>query len=310
MYLPNLANNRHPYDSLAGVGHLRTARCVAVNSVVIEKKHLLLILVPVMVGGLPILALADNTETAKLVTEDAFPVDAGSTELEFGYQYVTADTLFDTDGDVIARGDLEGQIIIAKATYGIRERLDASIEVMWRHVIKDADSQLGDGIGNVTVSAKWLFYQDDEKGLAVAWVPGFTAPFAGDALNERLAPGQVYWSINNLLVLTYVVGGFNLNLDVGHFLALGNDRGDQRSEFIGDIAVGRQLSSWLQLEAELNYGHLTVNRGNGSVNFAVTVGAIMNVSNSVRIDVGLQQVLDGRNADKHTFWLANLSKTF
>ncbi len=84
----------------------------------------------------------------------------------------------------------------------------------------------------------------------------------------------------------------------------------QASEFIGDIAVGRQLSSWLQLEAELNYGHATVSRGNGSVNFAVTVGAIMNVSNSVRIDVGLQQVLDGRNADKATIWLANFSKTF
>ena len=72
----------------------------------IEKKHLLLIFVPVMTGGLPNLAFADNTETAKLVTEDAFPVDTGSTELEFSYQYVTADTLFDNDGEVITRGDL------------------------------------------------------------------------------------------------------------------------------------------------------------------------------------------------------------
>jgi hypothetical protein len=277
---------------------------------VIEKKHLLLILVPVMAGDLPILAWADNTETAKLVTEDAFPVDAGSTELEFSYQYVTADTLHDNDGEVIARGNLEGQITVAKATHGIREGLDASIEVAWWDLIKDADSQLSGGIGNVTVSAKWLFYQDDEKCLAVAWIPGVTAPFARDTLNETLVPGQDYWSINNLLVLTCVIGGFNLNVDVGHFLALGNDRGDQRSEFIGDIAVGRQLNSGLQLEAELNYGHATVSRGNGSVNFAITVGAIMNVSDSMRIDVGLQQVLDGRNADKTTIWLANLSKTF
>jgi hypothetical protein len=263
-----------------------------------------------MAGGLPVLALAGNTETAKLVAEDAFPVDADSTELEFGYQYVTADTLFDNDGEVIVRGELTGQIIVAKVTHGIRKGLDASIELVWRDVIEDADSQLGDGIGNVTVGAKWLFYQNDEKGLAAGWVTGFTAPFAGETVNERLAPGQDYWSINNLLVLTNVVGGFNLNLDVGHFLTIGNDRGDQRSEFIADVAIGRQFSSWLQLEAELNYGHATVSRGNGSVNFAVTVGAIMNVSDSMRIDIGLQKILDGRNADKTTFWLANFSKTF
>jgi len=277
---------------------------------VIEKKFLLFMLLPVMAGSLPVLALAGYAENAKLVPEDAFPVDADSTELEFGYQYVTADTSFDYDGDVIVRGELEGQIIVAKMTHGIREGLDASIEVAWRDVIEDSDSQLGDGIGNVTVTAKWLFYQNDEKGLAVGWVTGFTAPFAGDAVNERLAPGQDYWSINNLLVLTNVVGGFNLNLDVGHFLTIGNDRGDQRSEFIADVAVGRQLGSWLQLEAELNYGHATVSRGNGSVNFAVTAGAIMNISDSMRIDIGLQKIIDGRNADKTTFWIANFSKTF
>ena len=271
---------------------------------------MLLILVPVMAGGLPILALADNVETAKLVTEDAFPVDAGDTELEFGYQYATADTLFDTDGEVIARGDLKGQIIVAKVTHGIRERLDASIEVTWRDLIEDTDNELGDGIGNITVNAKWLFYQNNEKGLAVGWVPGFTAPFAGDRVNERLAPGQDYWSINNLLVLTYVVGGFNLNVDVGHFLAIGDKRGDQRSEFIGDVAFGWQLNTWLQFQAEFNYGHASASRGNGSVNYAATIGAVMNVSDSVRIDVGLQEVVVGRNADNVTVLIANFSKTF
>ena len=271
---------------------------------------MLLILVPVMAGGLPILALADNVETAKLVTEDAFPVDAGSTEFEIGYQHGTADTLFDYDGELIARGDVEGQFIVAKVTHGIRERLDASIEVSWRDVIEDADGELGDGIGNITVNAKWLFYQDDEKGLAVGWVPGFTAPFAGDAVNERRAPGQDYWSINNLLVLTYVVGGFNLNVDVGHFLALGDKRDDQRSEFIGDVALGWQLNTWLQIQAEFNYGHASASRGNGSVNYAATIGALMNVSDSVRIDVGLQEVVVGRNADNVTVLIANFSKTF
>ena len=178
-------------------------------------------LLSVIATGLPIFALADNVETTKLVTEDAFPVDAGSTELEFGYQYVTADRVFDNNGNVSVRADLAGQIIVAKASHGIGEGLDASVQVMWWDVIEDADNQLSDGIGNVTVSAKWLFYQNNEKGLAVSWVPGFTAPIAGNAVSDKLAPGQNYWSVNNLLVLTLVVGAFNLNVDIGHFVPVG-----------------------------------------------------------------------------------------
>lgn len=264
----------------------------------------------VMAIGLPIVALADNVETAKLITEDAFPVDAGSTELEFGYQYLAADSVFDDSGNESVRGNLAGQIIAAKASHGIGEALDASIEIAWRDLIEDADNQLSNGVGNVTVSAKWLFYQNNEKGLAVSWVPGFTAPIVGDAASEKLAPGQDYWSVNNLLVLTFVTGAFNLNVDLGHYLPVGDNRDELRNEFIGDIAVGRQINSWLQLEAELNFGHATVSRGSGSVNHAVTVGAVMNVDDSMRLDVGLQRVEGGRNADRFTVWVVNFSKTF
>jgi hypothetical protein len=264
----------------------------------------------VIATGLPIVALADNVETAKFVTEDAFPVDAGSTELEFAYQYVTADSVFDNNGNVSVRGDLSGQIITAKASHGIGEGLDVSVQVAWRDMIEDADNQISDGIGNVTVSAKWMFYQNSEKGLAVGWVPGFTAPIAGDAVSEKLTPGQDYWSVNNLLVLTYVVDAFNLNVDIGHFLPVGDNRDEQRDEFIGDIAVGWQLNSWMQLAAELNFGHATVSRGNGSVNRALTVGAVMTVDDSMRLDIGQQTVEGGRNAEKFTIWLVNFSKTF
>ena len=95
-----------------------------------------------------------------------------------------------------------------------------------------------------------------------------------------------------------------------HFLALGDERGDQRSEFIGDVAVGWQLKDWLQLQAEINYGHASATRGNGSVHYAATIGAIMNVTDSVRIDVGLQGVVLGRNADNASVWIANFSKSF
>ena len=164
---------------------------------VLSKPAVALVLGVLATGLHPAPTIANDAESAKLITEDAFPVDPGSTELEFGYHYATADTLFNNDGQVFARGDLSGQIILAKATRGIKSGLDASIEFGWRDLIEDEDGELGDGIGNVTVSAKWLFSHHDQKGLALAWLPGFTAPFAGDAVNERIAPGQNYWSMNN-----------------------------------------------------------------------------------------------------------------
>ena len=47
--------------------------------IMIDIRLLLLFFLPMMVGVMPVFALAQNTETAKLVTEDALPLDAGST---------------------------------------------------------------------------------------------------------------------------------------------------------------------------------------------------------------------------------------
>ena len=184
------------------------------------------------------------------------------------------------------------------------------MELSWRDVIKDEANQLGDNIGNLTVTAKWLFYQSNEMDLTVAWLPGFTAPVAGSASGENIAPGQDYWSLNNLLVLTHVDGRFNFNMDVGLFLPVGGDRGDQRVELIGDVAAGYQATPMIQVFAELNFGQATISGGADSANYAATAGVTLNVTDSMRIDLGLQTVVYGRNADRDRFWLANFSKTY
>ncbi len=258
----------------------------------------------------PTSVMSGDAETAKLITEDAFAVDAARTELELGYQYATAERLFSDDGQQINRGALRGQSALVKVTRGIRSGLDVSLEIVWRELIEDVVGDSLERTGNFTANTKWQFFENEKQSIAVAWVPGVTGAFAGVTLGAGLAPGQNYWSVNNLLVLSYGKGAFNLNLDAGHFLPIGDDRHDQRSQLIGDIAAGWQLRPWLQLGAEVNFGHATVSRGNGSVGLAVTGNAILNVSETVRIDVGVQEVLDGRNADDATIWVANFSKTF
>ena len=264
----------------------------------------------VVAGLFPAQSSIADVETAKLITEDAPPVDAGHTEFEFGYQYGTADKSYDNNEDLFDRGKLEGQIFVAKLSRGIRDGFDVSVELSWRDVIKDEANQLGDNIGNLTVTAKWLFHRSKDMGLAIAWLPGFTAPVSGSASGENIAPGQDYWSLNNLLVLTHVDGRFNFNMDVGLFLPVGGDRGDQRAEFIGDVAAGYQATPMIQVFAELNFGQATISGGADSANYAATAGVTWNVKDSMRIDLGLQTVVYGSNADRSRFWLANFSKTY
>ena len=62
------------------------------------------------------------------------------------------------------------------------------------------------------------------------------------------------------------------------------------------MAIGYQLTFWFQPEVEFNYSHDRVaSPGGDSELFALTVGAILNLSSSLRLDLGVQQALYGRN---------------
>ena len=253
---------------------------------------------------------AQLAETAYLVTEDAYPVDPGNTEVEFNYSYVTADNFFDSDGDRTASGKIEGQIFSATATRGLKDNLDVALSVSWRDVSRDDDGTLADELGTVTVTAKYLFYRNETKDIAVSWLPGFTFPFKDSSGTEGVAPGQDFTSINNMLVLTYTEEGFSASADVAVNIAVSGDRGDQVVEYLIDGAVGYQISPRLKALAELNFTYSFLKNLSDANVGSVVVGAVANVTNSFRVDLGIQYTMVGRDAASANIFLANFSKTF
>jgi hypothetical protein len=262
---------------------------------------------PDEVGG----TQAPEAETAKLVTEDAPPVDPGATEIELGYQFGGAKKAYDSANKITKRGTLAGQIFLLKVTHGIADGLDAAVEVEARDLLKDEEKQLDDGAGNVHANVKWRLWESEAAGVTLSWLPGFTAPFSEPSENEPiLSPGQDYWSLNNLVAFTVHGERVTWSLDAGYVLPIGDHRDDDRGELQAGAALGYQLCSWLQPVVELNYAHGYVKNAPDADSFAATGGAILNVSDAVRLDLGAQQTFYGRNTDTVTRFLANLSVTF
>jgi hypothetical protein len=261
-----------------------------------------------LAGTGPLLAQA---ETAKLVTEDALPVDPGVLEVEFGYQIGEAGRIFDEHGQSANRERLAGHLLALKATRGIKEGLDAAVELSWRNVLEDEEEALADSLGNVAVTAKWRVFSSTSGRAALSWVPGITAPLSDSSRStERVAPGQVYWSADNLLAFTFAGNVFNLSADAGYFLAVGGERGDQRGELVADAAVGFQITGWLQPVVELNFSEAYAKNAEDSTSLRATWGVVLSLPRATRLDLGLQKVIDGKNADRVTALLANFSVSF
>ncbi len=251
-----------------------------------------------------------SPETAKVATEDAPTVDPGRTEVELTYSFGHAGRVFNSAGHVRDRGTLDVQLFTVTATRGLVDGLDTALSVAWQDLIVDDDDEFDDGVGNVVVNAKWRFFQSGDGTMVLSWLPGFTAPFSGEARDREFIPLQDYWSLDNLVALTLVGERLNLSLDAGYVLPFGGERNTDRGNITGNAALGYQLTPWFQPEVELNYGHGFVDDGTDTDFLGATAGVILNLPRDLRLDLGFRQTFYGRNVELGTGVLANFSVTF
>ncbi len=78
---------------------------------------------------------------------------------------------------------------------------------------------------------------------------------------------------------------------------------------MSDAAAGYQLTPWLQPEVEVNYSHDFIDGDDDLDELAVTAGAIVNLPHGLRLDLGVQRIVYGRNAPFGTRFLVNFSVT-
>lgn len=252
---------------------------------------------------------AYGAETAKLVTEDAPTVERGDTEFELSYSYATAARAYRSNNHTTDRGANHTHTANAKVSHGLTSTLDMSIAWEWVKISDhDESPSSGTSLGDVTINTKYNFFANAVHYLS--FVPAVLIPTGGVSNERELGPGQDYWSLDPMLAYTYVNDAFTGGSDIGYSIPLGHEREDQRGIFFTDLAAGYQVSDLFQPIAELNFAQEYVVGQPNPYTFGITAGVILNVNESLRIDLGVSQTLFGRLSDNTTAFLLNLSWTY
>jgi len=279
------------------------------------------VLLACMLGFAPA-AQADSEEIeiehGKINTADASPVDPGRFELESTLAYTRATRAWSASGNAHGRGLFREQNINLSFTAGLADNFDVAISggYSW---LKDNDNEFDSGLAgpfrgesftDLEVSGRYRFYHNQERHLELAYIAGVTIPTGSDSDRDEIGTSQEFWSFNQTLVATKDWGQWTLNGDIGFALPLGNKRHNARGTFNADLALGYQALPWLQPEVELNYSHDYLVDEDNAQTLAVTIGLVMPINDSLRVNVGIQRGVWGENADQATTVLAAVKFAF
>jgi len=242
--------------------------------------------------------------------EDAFPVEAGRTELELGYLYSTAARAFDDGGDTFRRDDNATHVGGFTAKYGFTSFLDAGIGIFGAYSQDDDEPERSvTGLGDLFVNAKWRFYGEGDDGLHLAYQPDLSIPVGKHDDDKNLSPGLGFWTFDQRLVATLIERRWVGGVSASFFLPFG-DRNGARGFASADLGLGYQLMPWLKPELELNYVREFSTGQKDAETVAATVGAIVNLSDALRADLGFRHDFYGRNADRRLSVTASFLWTF
>lgn len=256
-------------------------------------------------------------EHGKLNTPDASPVDPGHWEIEFSYGLEQVWRLWDNGGHEHSRRMERDSAVGLSVGAGILENLDLhlSSSYLW---LKDEENDFngaggpdsGQGFSDLNLDLRYRFLNDAKRHLEMAYIAGMTAPTGSRSSEREIGTSQEYWSLKQALVVTKDWGHWTGNADAGYSLPFGDRRGNARGVLNGDAALGYQVLPWLQPEVELNYAHEFIAHDSDSDLIAATIGLVMPINESLRLNVGVQQGLWGRNTEKATTYLIALKWAF
>jgi len=250
-------------------------------------------------------------EHAKLNTEDASTLDPGQWELELSYSLMHARRAFANDRDRTPRPLLREEEFGIGITYGLMEDLNVSIGAGYLDILDRSGLPMrGHGFTDLELGAKWRFYNNRDAKLEVAYTPAVVLPTGKRTTSRRLGTTDDFVTVYNGLALSKDwTGRATSNFDVGFAYPFGDHRGAYRGTFSANAAFGYHVLPWLQPEVELNYA-CDFNHGRDCDVLAATAGVIIGCFENVRIDLGAQCALCGRNADKGRSLLAAVTVAF
>lgn len=256
-------------------------------------------------------------EHGKLNTADASPVDKGKVETELTVSSSRARHTWDTSGDSKPSGEADENAMTLAVTIGLGRDCDLQLASSYRWMKdqnNDFDSdgepgpEAGRHLGDMDLAFRHRFYSG--HNLDIAWLGGFTAPSGSSSTEREIGTSQEYWSLNQTLAASMDFGRWTFNADGGYTLPFGGKRGQARGTMNTDIALGCQVTSWLQPEMELNYSREFISQADSSRFLAATLGLVMPFSERWRVNTGHQIPLSGRNTEQNHSWLIAIKYAF
>lgn len=249
-------------------------------------------------------------ETAKVVTEDALTVAKGDIEIELGFGYAAGSHYYSTSNhrEDAPYNDLKTYEV--GFTAGVAETVDLGLGIGWSdiHDLLQEPTD-GDGVNDLSLGAKWNFFQSEDERFFLAYLPGVIIPTGDEGSDEELGPGQGFASFGNMLAFTAIFGQSNFNADIGYDMPFGEDRGTDRGLMVSDLALGYQIAPWFQPEIEINFEHHYQRKEVDGDLISATAGAILNLTDTFRLDLGVSQGIYGRNSLETTTLIVNASST-
>jgi len=109
-----------------------------------------------------------------LLSDDTITQGKGKTQIEMSYQYDS------NNEDGIKKEASRPKV---QLTYGLLDPLDVILEIPYLFVqqTQGGVTTSNDGVGDITLSLKWRFYGEKEKGLQFAIKPSITFPTGDEA---------------------------------------------------------------------------------------------------------------------------------
>ena len=241
-------------------------------------------------------------EHGKINTADATPVDPGVIEVEWIVQLGSSRTEFDRRRRAQRTGIKREHTFETSITCGVVKDVDVNftLGVADVHDRVSEGPTRGIGLTDAAAGVRWQFWSNDDLNLELAYLSGLTAPTGTRSSGDELGTSQEFWSIDQALVLSKDWVRWTANIELGFSLPAGHRREDERGTSTANAAVGFQALDWLQPEFEVNFSHNDVWRGRDSFALGLTAGLVMPINERLRLNLGVQQIVTGRNTDETT----------
>ncbi|MBP7527901.1 MAG: transporter [Syntrophorhabdaceae bacterium] len=222
-----------------------------------------------------------------LITDDAGTVGKGTFQVELGFEM--SDHRTDNDGVVTKEDTSSGTTTLS---YGLLENLDVLLGMPYEKTKIREDGETvhnEDGIADLTLEAKWRFFEKD--GFALALKPGVSFPTGDD--KKGFGTGRMTYGA--LFIATKDIGPVSFHLNAG-YRRNENETDERKDMWGGDLAGVVTVAKPLKLLA--NVGMKTNTDRTAATDPAFLLGGLIySITDKIDLDLGYKRGLNKAEAD-------------